>query len=106
MGRGANPRMTQCHALFFYAAAQRLPCGPMPAPICAAGVLHLLYTHPEQLLPSFTRVLLLLHLSKTPFEEGTEMDLVYLGGLVVFTALTLALIVGFDKLRRGPGGRP
>jgi hypothetical protein len=34
------------------------------------------------------------------------MDLVYVGGLAVFTVLTLALIVGFDKLRRGPGGRP
>ena len=34
------------------------------------------------------------------------MDLVYLGGLAVFTVLTLALIVGFDKLRSGPGGRP
>jgi len=34
------------------------------------------------------------------------MDVWYIGGLAVFTVLTLALIVGCDKLRRGPGGRP
>ena len=97
--------MTQCHALFLRRCA-----APSLRPNARADLrgarLHLLYTHPDNFFPSFTRVLLLLHLSKTPFEEGIEMDLVYLGGLVVFTALTLALIVGFDKLRRGPGGRP
>ena len=97
--------MTQCYALFLRRCA-----APSLRPNASADLrgarLHLLYTHPDNFFPSFTRVLLLLHLSKTPFEEGIEMDLVYLGGLVVFTALTLALIVGFDKLRRGPGGRP
>jgi len=95
---------------FFYATRNRFPAAPFPPPNARADVrgarLHHLYTDPGNFFPSFTRILLLLHLSKTPFEEGTEMDLVYLGGLVVFTALTLALIVGFDKLRRGPGGRP
>ncbi len=34
------------------------------------------------------------------------MDVVYVAGLVLFSALMLAMIVGCDKLRRGPGGRP
>jgi len=34
------------------------------------------------------------------------MDVVYVVGLVLFSALILAMIVGVDKLRRGPGGRP
>jgi hypothetical protein len=34
------------------------------------------------------------------------MDMWYVGGLVLFTALILAMIVGCDKVRRGPGGRP
>jgi hypothetical protein len=34
------------------------------------------------------------------------MDVIYIAGLAVFTVLTLAMIVGCDKLRRGPGGRP
>jgi len=34
------------------------------------------------------------------------MDVVYIGGLALFTVLTIAMIVGCDKLRRGPGGRP
>jgi hypothetical protein len=98
--------MTQCHALFFYAAVGRPSLQPNARADLHGARLHHLYTHPGNFFPSFTHILLLLHLSKTPFEEGIEMDLVYLGGLVVFTALTLALIVGFDKLRRGPGGRP
>ncbi|MGV2289468.1 potassium ABC transporter ATPase [Trinickia sp. YCB016] len=37
------------------------------------------------------------------------MDVVYVGGLVLFAALTFALIAGCDKLfqsRRGQGERP
>jgi hypothetical protein len=34
------------------------------------------------------------------------MDVLYVAGLVLFSALILAMVVGCDKLRRGPGGRP
>jgi hypothetical protein len=34
------------------------------------------------------------------------MDLLYIGGIVVFWALAAALAIGCDKLRRAPGGRP
>jgi hypothetical protein len=34
------------------------------------------------------------------------MDLLYIAGIVVFTALAYLLIAGCAKLRRAPGGRP
>jgi hypothetical protein len=34
------------------------------------------------------------------------MDLLYIAGIIAFWAVTAALAVGCNKLRRAPGGRP
>lgn len=34
------------------------------------------------------------------------MDLIYLIAIIAFSALVAAFVVGCDKLRRTPGGRP
>jgi hypothetical protein len=34
------------------------------------------------------------------------MDLLYIAGIVGFCALCALLVVGCDKLKRAPGGRP
>ncbi|ABE29728.1 hypothetical protein Bxe_A3254 [Paraburkholderia xenovorans LB400] len=57
--------------------------------------------------PPFTRFGITLHLSKVR-EWRTKMDVLYVGGLVLFAALTFALIAGCEKLmqfRRGQGAR-
>ena len=34
------------------------------------------------------------------------MDLLYIAGIIVFSACARRLRIGCDKLRRAPGGRP
>ncbi|MFM0624770.1 potassium ABC transporter ATPase [Paraburkholderia xenovorans] len=34
------------------------------------------------------------------------MDLLYVIAIVIFSGLVAAFVVGCDKLRRAPGGRP
>jgi hypothetical protein len=56
---------------------------------------------------AFTRFGITLHLSKVR-EWGIKMDVLYVGGMVLFFALTFALIAGCEKLmqfRRGQGAR-
>jgi hypothetical protein len=65
------------------------------------------YAPPQLFVPSFTRLGITLHLSKVR-EWRTKMDVLYVGGLVLFAALTFALIAGCEKLmrfRRGQGAR-
>jgi hypothetical protein len=39
--------------------------------------------------------------------RGTQlMDLIYIAGIVGFCVLMALLVVGCDKLKRAPGGRP
>jgi hypothetical protein len=69
--------------------------------------LHDLYTRAPTFDPPFTRQGIPLHLSKVR-EWGRKMDVLYVGGLVLFAALTFALISGCEKLmqfRRGQGAR-
>jgi hypothetical protein len=37
---------------------------------------------------------------------GHAMDLLYIIAIVAFSGLVAAFVVGCDKLRRAPGGRP
>lgn len=38
---------------------------------------------------------------------GTDMDLIYIVGVAAFLGLSLALVIGCEKLHRNaPGGRP
>jgi hypothetical protein len=65
------------------------------------------YIRPPIFDQPFTRIGITLRLSKVR-EWRPKMDVLYVGGLVLFSALTFALIIGCEKLmqfRRGQGAR-
>jgi hypothetical protein len=82
---------------------------PRQAAQCAACFrLRVFYTVPNRFDLLFMRGHLRLQRPKSVQLENIKMDVLYVGGLVLFTALTFALIAGCDKLytsRRGQGER-
>jgi hypothetical protein len=74
---------------------------------CRRDRLHDFYTWSPTFDQAFTRIGITFPLSKVRVWR-TKMDVLYVGGLVLFFALTFALIAGCEKLmqfRRGQGAR-
>jgi hypothetical protein len=44
--------------------------------------------------------------SQIRYRGSQQMDLLYVAGIVGFCVLIALLVVGCDKLKRAPGGRP
>ncbi|CAB3796240.1 hypothetical protein LMG28614_04326 [Paraburkholderia ultramafica] len=63
------------------------------------------YEKPRCLNTAFTRIFLNFMVRKSVAGDQT-MDLLYLIAIVAFSGLVGAFVVGCDKLRRAPGGRP
>ena len=69
--------------------------------------LHIFYIAPAIFDQDFTPIGITFYPSKVRYWR-TQMDVLYVGGMVLFAALTFALIAGCEKLmqfRRGQGAR-
>jgi len=47
-----------------------------------------------------------LRVNQIRYPEGKKMDVFYIAGIAGFCVLSALLVVGCNKLRRAPGGRP
>ncbi len=66
---------------------------------------HPFYETPRSINASFTRIFLNFMVQESVVGDQA-MDLLYLIAIVAFGGLVAAFVVGCDKLRRAPGGRP
>jgi hypothetical protein len=66
---------------------------------------HRFYETPRSINAVFTRIFLNFTVQESLVGDQT-MDLLYLIAIIAFSGLVAAFVIGCDKLRRAPGGRP
>ena len=63
------------------------------------------YKSPQSINAAFTRDFLDFTVQESVVGDQA-MDLLYLIAIIAFSGLVAAFVIGCDKLRRAPGGRP
>jgi hypothetical protein len=85
---------------------EKSPENSTPAARAGALDFYTIFTSFFRLFASRLRAITYALARLKPLGEIEAMDLLYIGGIIVFWALAAALAIGCDKLRRAPGGRP